>query len=93
MIIQFLAIIAGVAAHQFRPMVEKLDTDSQTVKNLANYSIGVIAIGAVYECALRVFGLSDEARHRASAAFWLSAVFTGIGVFLGYVLDSKRNKN
>lgn len=92
MIVQFLSIIAGLAAHQFRPMVENLNTDSQTVKNLANYSIGFIAIGVVYECALRVFDLPDESRHKASAAFWLSGVFTGIGVFLGYVLDSLRGK-
>ena len=90
MIVQFLAIVAGVAAHQFRPMVEGLNTDSQTVKDLANYSIGFIAIGVVYECGLRVFGLSDNDRHKASAAFWLSGVFTGVGVFLGYVLDSVR---
>ena len=92
MIVQFLAIVAGVAAHQFRPMVEGLNTDSQTVKNLANYSIGFIAIGIVYECAIRLFALPDEARHKASAAFWLSGVFTGVGVFLGYVLDSVRKK-
>lgn len=92
MIVQFLALIAGVAAHQFRPMAEGLNTDSQTIKNLANYSIGIIAIGVVYECALRLFALPDEERHKASAAFWLSGVFTGIGVFLGYVLDSARKK-
>lgn len=92
MIIQFLALIVGIAAHQFRPMVEGLNTDSQTVKNLSNYSIGIIAIGIVYECALRLFGMAEAERHKASAAFWLSGVFTGVGVFFGYVLDSVRKK-
>ena len=91
MIVQFLAIIAGVTAHQFRPLVDGLNTDSQTVRNLANYSIGFIAIGIVYECAIRLFGLNREQLHKASAAFWLSGVFTGVGVFVGYVLDSLRS--
>lgn len=92
MIIQFLAIIAGLAAHQFKPLVEKLNTDSQTVRNLANYSIGFIAIGIVFECALYLFRFDKDQIVKASAAFWLSGVFTGIGVFLGYVLDSVRGK-
>lgn len=92
MIVQFLALIAGITAHQFRPLVESLNTDSQTVRNLANYSIGFIAVGVVYECALRLFGMDKEQIHKASAAFWLSGVFTGVGVFVGYVLDSLRGK-
>lgn len=86
------AIVAGILSHQTKPIIDNLDTSSQTVRNLANYSIGFIAIGIVFECALYLFRFDKDQIVKASAAFWLSGVFTGIGVFLGYVLDSVRGK-
>lgn len=92
MIAEILGVIAGIAAHQTKPLIDELDTDSQTVRNLSSYSVGYLAIGIVFEVSLLVYGIDRDNRHKARAAFWLSGVFVGIGVFLGYVLDSLRTK-
>lgn len=87
-----VAIIAGVAAHQAKPFIERLDTTSQTVRNLSNYSIGYLAIGAVFEIFMMTTDLPRRDKWVVSAVFWLSGVFVGLGVFLGYVIDSVTKK-
>lgn len=92
MIAEILGVVAGIAAHQTKPLIDELDTDSQTVRNLSSYSVGYLSIGMVFEVSLLIYGIDRDNRHKARAAFWLSGVFVGIGVFLGYVLDSLRTK-
>lgn len=77
-----VAIIAGIAAHQTKPFIEGLDTKSETVKNLSNYSVGYLTIGAVFEIFLMTTDIPRRDKWVVSAIFWLSGVFVGLGVFL-----------
>ena len=90
MIAEILGLIAGIAAHQTKPLIDDLDTDSQTVRNLSSYAVGYLSIGVVFEVSLVIHSMDAPNRQRARAAFWLSGVFVGIGVFVGYVLDSLK---
>ena len=88
----FAAILAGIAAHQTKHIIDNLNTTSQTVKNLASYSVGYIVIGLVFEGALIGTELTHAQKVIVSAVFWLAGVGVGVGVFLGYVLESMRGK-
>ena len=70
MIAEILGLIAGIAAHQTKPLIDDLDTDSQTVRNLSSYAVGYLSIGVVFEVSLLVYGMDATNRQRARAAFW-----------------------
>lgn len=84
------AIVAGILSHQTKPLIDNLDTSSQTVRNLSSYGVGYLTIGIVFDVFLSVSPLNLDGRQRwmIRAVFWLAGVFTGLGVFFGYVLDS-----
>ena len=90
------AIVAGILSHQTKPIIDNLDTSSQTVRNLSSYGIGYLTIGIVFEVFLSMSPLDLDIRQRwiVRSVFWLAGIFTGLGVFFGYVLDSllKRRK-
>lgn len=84
------AIVAGILSHQTKPIIDNLDTSSQTVRNLSSYGVGYLTIGIVFEVFLSMSPLNLDSRQMwmIRAVFWLSGIFTGLGVFFGYVLDS-----
>jgi len=90
------AIVAGILSHQTKPIIDNLDTSSQTVRNLSSYGIGYLTIGIVFEVFLSMSPLNLDSRQLwiVRSVFLLSGIFTGLGVFFGYVLDSllKRRK-
>jgi len=90
------AIVAGILSHQTKPIIDNLDTSSQTVRTLSSYGIGYLTIGIVFEVFLSMSPLNLDSRQLwiVRSVFLLSGIFTGLGVFFGYVLDSllKRRK-
>lgn len=85
-----MAIVIGVGLHQTEPLIEKLNTDSETLKLMSRYSVGVLGNIPTFDLFMRLLGLDKKTRLMALIAYVLSFVFVGIGVFLGRV---PRNLN
>ena len=69
-------------------IIERLHTDSVTLRFMSRYGVGVVGNWPMFDLFLRAVGVSDEERHKANVAYLVSFVFFGIGVFLGRVVRS-----
>lgn len=86
-IIALLAVANGLFLHQWNRVVNALRT-SDTIKRLCRYSIGVLGTWPIFIVFLKEQHNGVKYHVRESAAYVLSFVFVGIGVFIGYVIDS-----
>jgi len=88
MIAEILAILVGIGLHQTRHIIDNLHTDSAVVKRLSSYGVGYIGILPVLIMFLIMLGVERETRTKVALAYLGSGTMTGIGVFIGYVLES-----
>ncbi len=83
-----VAVIAGIAAHQTDPLIERLHTDSATLKLMSRYGVGVLGNWPMFDLCTRMLGLNEEQRRTANIGYIFSFIFFGIGVFIGRVVRS-----
>lgn len=82
-----LAIADGLFLHQWNRFIESLRT-SDTIKRLCRYALGVLGTWPMFVLFLKEQQNGHKYNVRESVAYVLSFVFVGIGVFVGYVIDS-----
>lgn len=79
------AVILGIVLHQTEPIILSLNTDSEMVRLLSRYGVGVIGTAPAFDLFMKMMGLDKKARLSALVAYFLGFIFVGIGVFLGRV--------
>lgn len=84
------AVVWGIFLHQSEPFILALHTNSEVMRLMSRYGVGVIGTAPVFDIFMKLLGLDKKTRLMAMVAYFLSFIFVGIGVFIGRV---PRNLN
>lgn len=81
----FILIGAGLALHQTASITHRMPVGWE---QLAGTAIGVEGTFPLFVLMMKRLGLDEETRMRASAAYQLAFLCVGIGVAIGWLVDT-----
>lgn len=80
--------ILGIFLHQTEPLIESMNTDSESLRLMSRYGIGVLGNLPAFNWFMKYIGIDVKTRRLVALAYVVSFVFLGIGVFAARALQS-----
>lgn len=80
--------ILGIFLHQTEPLIVALKTNSDSLKLMSRYGIGVLGNIPSFNAFMKYVGIEAQTRRLVLVVYVVSFVFLGIGVFVARVLQS-----
>lgn len=80
--------ILGIFLHQTEPLIESMDTTSDSLRLMSRYGVGVLGNLPAFNWFMKYVGIDAKTRRLVNLAYVVSFVFLGVGVFAARVLQS-----